>query len=89
MIIRDCDGPMAAPPGLSVSFVGCEPFELTNPDRPLGKDRADFQFPTHCGDASPQRADIHVSPVFELGDRGLIHIERLRKFLLRHAKRTA
>src|ERR1039458_4036688 len=63
---------IARPPKMAASFVGCEPLELADADGPLGKDSTDFKLSSHGGDAPPQSADVHIGPVFELGNRGLI-----------------
>ena len=65
---------------------GREPFELVDADDALGKHRADFQLSSHGGDAPPQRTEVHVGSVFELVNRGLIHVERFREFLLCQAQ---
>lgn len=70
-------------PVAPASFVGCDPFELIDADDSLRKDSADLQLSSHGDDAAAQRADVHVGPASELGNRRLIHVECPRKFLLR------
>ena len=41
-----------------------------------------LQLPTHRLDVGAQTGDIHVSPMFELCDGRLVHVERLGQVLL-------
>ena len=51
-----------------------ELLELIDPDDSLRKDSPNFQLSAHGRNAPPERADVHVGPMFQLGDRRLIYL---------------
>mgnify|MGYP001581058396 CR=1 FL=1 len=56
--------------------------ELFDAHFPVGKLRLDLQFPAHGLDDVAQRRNVHVRTAFELGHRGLFHVQFFRQLLL-------
>ena len=56
--------------------------EILDLNRVILEARDDLQLTAHRFDEAAQRADIHVRPLLDLGDRSLLDLERLPDFLL-------
>ena len=64
--------------GVLRGVVGFCRFDLTevgNRDAAFRKMRHDFERATHGLNEAPQIADVHICPVFHLGDGRLMHLE--------------
>ena len=64
--------------GVLRGVVGFFRFDLTevgNRGAAFRKMRHDFERATHGLNEAPQIADVHICPVFHLGDGGLMHLE--------------
>jgi len=58
-------------------------------DITVGEARYDLQLPAHGLDEAPERADIHVGPLFQLGDCRLLDMQDLPEGRLGQRSRLA